>query len=165
MFPIRTTDERFRKAQWAPRDLPDSVREVFRQLQPFAQPQGLGLEPSVVSEAIAFHPLTRLREWSNLDKHRGLHPTVCALGLTYVGLREGANSTWRVADPWPWHDGSIVAHVQIDGSDPTPEFGDQFVVALEEDAKPLEATPAVDRLDDLIQQAHWVLYRVLPLLD
>lgn len=166
VFPIYKANEAFDKGRWAPSDLPEPVRNVFRSVQPFVNVHGRGHASDVETEQIDNHPLMLLKTWSNIDKHRGMHATVCALVNPWVALPEGADSRWLGADPWPWHDGSIVFRVPIDGlNGGSPVFGDTFAVALEEDAGPLSAPAIHDRLGGLVTQARLTLLRVLPLLD
>ncbi|GAB7003945.1 hypothetical protein JCM18899A_14170 [Nocardioides sp. AN3] len=101
-----------------------------------------------------------------MDKHRGLHATICALDLVYVGLEDGASSEWLPADPWPWADGSLIARVRIagDSAPSQPEFGNRLVVALEDGSGPLRAQPVVDRLNGLISHAEWIHYALAPYL-
>jgi hypothetical protein len=147
-FPIATTEQQFASWNWHAGVVSTETRRVVRSVQPFAQVEGLDLPAGEAEAAVANDPLTVLHRLWNVDKHRTLHPTLCALDLAYVGLPKGASSEWRPADPPPWGDGSVVMRVVLSElpAGRAPEFGDSFAVALAEDVEPLFVAPMIDRL-------------------
>jgi hypothetical protein len=161
-FPIALTDDKYKGLRWHRGLASEDVRRAFRGVQPFAQVEGLqGLSSGQVAASIAHHPLIVLQRLSNADKHRTLHPTLCALDVMYVALPNGVTSQWQPGDVWPWLDGSTVAKVTF--SEPLrepPEFGWKFAVALAEDAEPLRAPPMVDQMRSLLGEVEHVVYQL-----
>jgi hypothetical protein len=166
-FPITASSEKFNSSRWDQGLADGSTKRMVRAYQPFADIGDLNFGQEDAEQVIQRHPLTQLRDLSNFDKHRSLHPIVVALDMMWLGLPEGAKSEWKAVEGWPWQSGSVIAKINVSGitSPDELEFGHEFAVALAEDAGPLQAAPVTGRLRGFIGHADWVLAGLSRLTD
>jgi hypothetical protein len=95
---------------------PHYLRDVIRSVQPFRwleEAKHLEVEPAHDADYETdsqYHPLTQLRDMSNLNKHRRLALTAWRPNMVWWGSDGESNPRWRPGDG-TFEDGSIIGHM------------------------------------------------------
>lgn len=149
-FPIRS-----RAAGWsreAARRFPTAtdvdVLAALREVQPFAFTEGI---PGISENLNDSHPLARLRDMSNADKHRTIRTVVAAPGVVSLGAPDD-RPKFVSGDPWPWRDGAHIGSWMLpdDYSAAAVSPGHRLVVAFADEAAPFDAANFTDNLATLL---------------
>jgi hypothetical protein len=156
-FQIETSWERFsQKTEWHANYLSQEELIALSKQQPFEYVKWIDQESK--TEAMMRAPLARLKEISNLDKHRNikllnLEPSMFMI-LTDPNTSLGASKFTRP----PWLSGETIFSFQYSNSTmQTPPVNPEFTVCFPEDAIPMNVRPVTLVLIEILNAVELTL--------
>jgi hypothetical protein len=133
-FPIFLKREYFAEGKWHQKILPNEVVSFFEGLQPFSW---AGVENSEEDnlEIRKGHPLARLQEISNSDKHRLIKFLYVYLGMFSIHPIQGSLKSNKFVRPQPWKNGDKIYEFELSHAGEV-FLNPEFKIALEQDVLP-----------------------------
>ncbi len=116
---------------------------------------GTGMEKNIRKD----WPLNRLRDLSNIDKHRTLRLLFCNISFFSIQLSSGELTNSKFLKTWPWDSGEEIYEFQVRNLDvdSIPLVPSNFAVGLSEDIQPLQLLPIQDLARQIAQKCEWAL--------
>lgn len=107
-------------------------------------------------------PLNRLRDLSNIDKHRTLRLLFCNISFFSIHLSSGELTNAKFLKSWPWDAGDEIYEFQVKNLevDSLPFVPSNFAVGLSEDIQPLHLLPIQDLARQIAQKCDWALAKI-----
>ncbi len=147
-FPICVKREYFGIGKWHQKMLPNEIVSFFERLQPFSW-AGLEDAQEVDSEFLKGHPLARLQEISNSDKHRLIKFLYVYLGMFSIHPIQGGLKSSKFVSPQPWKNGDIIYEFELNQAGEV-FLNPEFKIALEQDVSPT----GIQDLENLLGAIH-----------
>lgn len=147
-FPICDKRGYFGEGKWHQKILPKEVVSFFEGLQPYSW-AGVADSHEDDTEFCKGHPLARLQEISNSDKHRLIKFLYVYLGMFSIHPIQGGLKSSKFVSPQPWKNGDKIYEFELNQAGEV-FLNPEFKIALEQDVLPA----GIQDLENLLGAIH-----------